>query len=91
MRKTLSFSPTLSFRGDRQVGTNQERYLVNIRYAILSYPPSNTAIAKSCLNKFKMFLKGVNKECLLTNAATDEESLDWIEVWNCKQRWESFL
>jgi hypothetical protein len=46
MKTTLSFAPTLSFHGDRQVGTNQKRYGLNILYDIelLTFQYSNCQI-----------------------------------------------
>ena len=95
MKKTLSFFPTLSFRGDQQVGTNPERDLVNtlanIRYANIELP---TFQYNNCqiVSKYVLSLPNGVMECqLLTNTATDEESLNWIEVWNGKQSWESLL
>ena len=61
MKKTLSFFQTLSFHGDRQVGTNQERYGQNIlcNIELLTFQYNNCQI----VSEYVWFENGVIRKC----------------------------
>lgn len=61
MKKTLSFSPTLSFHGDQQVRTNQEIYRQNIscNIELVTFQYSNCQI----VSEYIQLVIGVIRRC----------------------------